>query len=76
MKANVIICSKVKHSIPAAAYSSHCTCVKYPADHAGDHDCKEGQNFEVRSQQGASFCMGQGLGSQRALHNDLQRVPN
>lgn len=48
------------------------TCVKDPADHTRQHDAKERQNLQVRSQQGAAFSMCQGLSSQRSLHNHLQ----
>lgn len=52
----------------------HCTCVKYPADHARQHDDKERKNLQISCQQWATFSMGQGLSSQRSLHNHLQGI--
>lgn len=66
-----------EHHFTFSLHKSHfpsCTCVEYPADHPRQHDAKERQNLQISCQQWAAFCMGQGLSSQRSLHNHLQRI--
>ena len=49
------------------------TWVQGPADHAGHDDEEHGQDLQVAPQNGAALGMGQTLGGERSLHNDLER---
>lgn len=48
------------------------TWVEGPADHAGHDDEEHGQDLQVAAQHGASLGVGQTLGGERPLHNDLK----
>ena len=49
------------------------TWVQGAADHAGHDDEEHGQDLQVAPQHRASLGMGQTLGRERPLHNDLKR---
>ena len=49
------------------------TWVQGPADHARHDDEEHGQDLQVAPQNGAPLGMGQTLGGERPLHNDLER---